>query len=110
MKKNKKPKGYDHHPVDPPPTRFGRGQRFNVYLEGRKGREGREGQELPLAGGRGGGRGRRKKRRRNKLRKVTKPLHKKTILQLLQNCIGPSFCICQEIQCLPYAGFKKIKL
>ena len=41
MNKNKRPTGYDHHPVDPPLTRFGCGQRFNFYLEGRKGREGR---------------------------------------------------------------------
>ena len=41
MKKNKKPKGYDQHAVDPPPTRFGSSQRFIIYLEGRKGREGR---------------------------------------------------------------------
>ena len=28
-------------------------------------------------------------------------------MQLLQNCIGPTILIGQEIQCLPYAGFKK---
>ena len=48
-----------------------------------------------------------KKARRKKTRKVTQPLHIKTILQLLQNCIGPIIRIGQEIPCLPYAGFKK---
>ena len=35
------------------------------------------------------------------------PLKNKTkiIFQLLQNCIGPSIRIGQEIQCLPYLGF-----
>ena len=31
MRKHKKPKGYDHHPLCPP-TRFGRGQRFIFFL------------------------------------------------------------------------------
>ena len=26
-------------------------------------------------------------------------------MQTLQNCIGPTICISQEIICLPYAGF-----
>ena len=37
------------------------------------------------------------------------PLHKKISeiknMKILQNCIGPTIRIGQEIQCLPYAGF-----
>ena len=40
-----------------------------------------------------------------KIGKILQPLHKKKILQLLQNCIGSTILIGQEIQSLPYAGF-----
>ena len=41
------------------------------------------------------------------MRKRTQPPNKENILQLIQNCIIPTFRNGQEIQCLPYARFLK---
>ena len=48
---------------------------------------------------------RERKRLRNFSPKKNKFLNKNKIMQLLQNCIGPTIRIGREIQCLPYAGF-----
>ena len=53
------------------------------------------------------GRGCWKRKMKNKIKKSPTASPQKTILQLLQNCIRPTFRIGREIQCLPYAGFFK---
>ena len=98
MKKKKKPKGYDYQPTDPPPW-FGCGQRFNFFLGWEKGEGGEVG-----AGAASSWRERRRKgevKKEKKKREKSRRLSTKTILQLLQNCIGPTIPIGQEIRCLP---------